>query len=221
MKKKGLLSCSVISIIVIPILLNYFIVGNSYYSKASNDGWISFFGSYASSIITGIITLVVMRKTIIDGRKNLEKSIEENKKLQTRNERINLTNEIATLVGEYCQDICKYYYDCKDAERYDRKSRKLEDEKRNGLLDNDEYQLKRDRLEKDRVRGNRGKAISILFIIQIKLKNIPEAEEVVNLMCKIHNDYVFSLVRYNEFEDNIEELKSKTSDFIKNYLEKQ
>ncbi|NLY44631.1 MAG: hypothetical protein GX053_01360 [Tissierella sp.] len=56
-------------IILIPLLLNTVIINNNLYSKASNDGWASFFGGYIGALVSGSVTLITVTWTIGETRR--------------------------------------------------------------------------------------------------------------------------------------------------------
>lgn len=60
-------------VILVPILMDYLILGNQIQSNATNGEWIGFFGGYFGSIIGGIITLAVFWGTVWDNKKQSEK----------------------------------------------------------------------------------------------------------------------------------------------------
>jgi hypothetical protein len=55
--------------ILIPLIVNRVIINNNFHSKASNDGWISFYGSYLGGILGGFGTLVGVLITLRETRK--------------------------------------------------------------------------------------------------------------------------------------------------------
>ncbi|MGG4106958.1 hypothetical protein AAXB25_23970 [Paenibacillus lautus] len=67
-KNVGLL-LSIILIICTPLLINEFIVNSDFYSKASNDSWVSFLGSYLGGIFGGIATLTAVVITLKETNK--------------------------------------------------------------------------------------------------------------------------------------------------------
>lgn len=209
----------VIGIIIMPILINYLIINNNFFSKAGNDGWASFWGSYLGAIFSGIITLIVMYVTIIDGRKNTKKAIDFNRYMQFRNEKIALTNEIANLIGEYCQDISKYHYECKEGERNREYKRKLYDQKYNGYISIEEYSQKMTEIMHEERRADRSKSIAILYTIRIKLKNIDLAKELVKQLEHIHKSAYEN--DNDSFEDEIHILQNKATRFIELFLEEK
>lgn len=56
-------------LIILPLAINNFIINNNYYSKATNDGWASFFGSYLGGILGGFGTLASVLITLRETRK--------------------------------------------------------------------------------------------------------------------------------------------------------
>lgn len=68
----------IVSIVILPQL------------ETSND-WIGFWGSYAGSVVGGIITLLVMKKTLESNRQN-----------QERDEKRQLCMYIVKLVSDFC-----------------------------------------------------------------------------------------------------------------------
>ncbi|GIO31342.1 hypothetical protein J2TS6_24830 [Paenibacillus albilobatus] len=55
--------------IIIPLIVNGIIINNNFYSNASNDGWVSFFGSYFGGILGGFGTLIGVLITLRETRK--------------------------------------------------------------------------------------------------------------------------------------------------------
>lgn len=132
-KKHIIILCGLV--IVLPLILQYAIFANSIESNASNDGWASFLGSYIGGVFGGGMTLAAVLISVRETRRIQEENKEESSKrvaeatfrdsarikkiqrgnevLQKRKERIEFCNNVAELVGRYCADISKYFYDCK------------------------------------------------------------------------------------------------------------
>ena len=66
----------VVILIILPLLIEKFIVNNEFLSKASNDGWIAFLGSYIGGIIGGMGTLIAMVVTTRETRRIQRKNEE-------------------------------------------------------------------------------------------------------------------------------------------------
>ena len=66
-------------IILVPILMDYLILGNQIQSNATNGERIGIFGCYFASILGSVITLAVFWGTVWDNKKQAEK--EEKSKL--------------------------------------------------------------------------------------------------------------------------------------------
>ncbi len=69
-----------IVIILLPLILDWLIIGNHFPSNLSNNEWVTFLGSYCGGVIGGCITLFVLYKTLEDNKKSLQKTLEDNKK---------------------------------------------------------------------------------------------------------------------------------------------
>ncbi|MBU3103063.1 hypothetical protein [Clostridium gasigenes] len=107
-KNKTYIIIGIIIVFILPILINIFIINNNFYSKAGNDGWISFLGSYIGGIFGGLVTLIALTKTTKQSQEYQQASFElsrgiqnqsmsESRKLlmiQTLNEKINDYNKI-------------------------------------------------------------------------------------------------------------------------------
>lgn len=95
-------------ILIVPLLIDWLVIHNRIPSNISNPDWVSFLGNYAASIISGLITLFVLYRTLGDNRANLEKSlaaskkeiddtIRANKELQEKQELLNEKAQIYSL----------------------------------------------------------------------------------------------------------------------------
>ncbi|WP_415292049.1 hypothetical protein [Clostridium perfringens] len=92
--------------IAIPLLLNHGPINSDYPSKASNDGLISFLGSYLGGIFGGVGTLIALYITV----KQTREIQQVNRLQQEKSERKQLVAEIETLIGKYLADIGFYFY---------------------------------------------------------------------------------------------------------------
>lgn len=66
--------------ILLPLILDWLIIGNHFPSNLSNNEWVTFLGSYCGGVIGGCITLFVLYKTLEDNKKSLQKTLADNKK---------------------------------------------------------------------------------------------------------------------------------------------
>lgn len=77
MKKKNLLILLVsIGIIILPVVIDWLILGNEFPSNISNSDWASFFGGYIGALVSGIISLVGIAWTIRFTREQNQKERE-------------------------------------------------------------------------------------------------------------------------------------------------
>lgn len=79
---------AILIIMGLPFFIQFSVIDNNWLSKASNDGWASFFGSYLGGVIGGIGTLIAMLVTTRETRRIQEENKEmqnENKELQVKN----------------------------------------------------------------------------------------------------------------------------------------
>lgn len=98
----GIIVVFLICPLVIALMLNFRLINTD-----TTNEWIGFWGGYLGAIIGGIITLFVLFKTLDD-----------NKKLQERDERINFLDNLGDLVADYITSLQDYnkkltdYIDC-------------------------------------------------------------------------------------------------------------
>ncbi|MDB8791834.1 hypothetical protein PN398_14000 [Romboutsia sp. 1001216sp1] len=219
-KDKFILLILAVIAIIVPIAFMCFY-------KGSKD-WIDFLGTYTGSILSGLITLFIMFRGIKSGKEDLQTSIAENKSLQLRTEKIAFSNEIANLVGEYCCDISRYYYDCISAEHFEKSKENLENSYSRGEISEDDYKTQLNKLESNKVHADRSLSITIFFKLDIMLKNIVGTKNLLETLKKVHNTYFyinnrFELANQNNgrdaFDESLEILRNETSKFIKTYTE--
>lgn len=111
-KKSKLIFGVLFIIIAMPFLVWGLTEYTNYHTLFSENAhtWIGFFGSYTGAIAGGYITVLVMDETIKNGDANLEKSINENKILQQRNERVEFCNELASIIADFCSESKNNFY---------------------------------------------------------------------------------------------------------------
>ncbi|EFF65382.1 hypothetical protein HMPREF7545_1753 [Selenomonas noxia ATCC 43541] len=194
-------------VVLLPVILQYTVFANNIISNTSNDGWASFLGSYIGGVFGGGMTLTAVLISIQETRRIQEENkIEsrtrlartefrdsirtnkiqhENEILQKRKERIGFCNEIAELIGRYCADISRYFYDC----RFEPKLA-------------------------DRIVSN-----ECFFILNIKLKDIDIAKNLLDELNDVHNA-VWSNDRELEYiTEATSNLMTITVSFINAYIE--
>lgn len=79
-EKWKIVLAAIVIVIGVPLFFQYVIVGNEIPSNASNDGWISFFGSYLGGIIGGAATLMGVVYTIKRTKEESDKEREREKR---------------------------------------------------------------------------------------------------------------------------------------------
>lgn len=82
---KKFIMISIAIVVLLPILVNFVIINNNFYSKASNDGWISFWGSYIGGIFGGVGTLIALNITVSNSQKYQEDSFQLTRDIQKEN----------------------------------------------------------------------------------------------------------------------------------------
>lgn len=118
---------AVVVVFILGMLIAFFVVENSYPSKASNDGWLGFLGAMFGSIISGAITFLVLFINRNDARKSAEANKIQTDHIQSENRQqfqesmkqqsailkyqcnmklcddvMNLTAELINLTRDYC-----------------------------------------------------------------------------------------------------------------------
>lgn len=265
-----------IGVLIIILAMPFLVWGLTEYSNfhtlfSKNPSiWIGFFGSYTGAIAGGYITLLVMDETIKNGDANLEKSINENKILQQRNERVEFCNELSSIISNYCSETDKFikfitlakgskvdlenhkkYLEIAENELNEAKLKfkdishakttiKCSDnlgqilntsmntisEKQNlvsqfkSLYDSSNLELKTN-LEK----ANSIDISSLYFLLKIKLKNIEESKNLLELISDIYSSYIHyidsSNLDYIQLKyKQVNQLLNETTQFIDSYINK-
>lgn len=65
---KLILLVIILILLVIPVFVNWAVINNDFYSKATNDSWVSFLGSYLGGILGGFATLIGVLITLKSSR---------------------------------------------------------------------------------------------------------------------------------------------------------
>lgn len=222
---RWLISLSIIMPIATTILTSF--LPNPFKTFTTSNDWIGFFGSYTGAIIGGLITLMVMNTTIENGDRNLEISIDQNEKIQNKNNKIAFCNDIATIVSAFCASIRTLSVNSRLAnqlfgeythwsDEYTLRKEKLKSY-RNMYSSGDKIllQLEEDfkSLEK-RLNDSKSHYISALhdvpnsspleylFLLKIKLKDIESAKELIEKTDKLNAD----IDKYIQPKDNPREI---------------
>ena len=104
--KKGSIVLLVIIVMgVIPFVLGCMISSPVFKNFVGGDSWIGFWGSYLGSIVSGMITLFVLFKTLESNKKDLEQTFIENKRIQQRQEKMDHCDKRIKLSSSYTNDV--------------------------------------------------------------------------------------------------------------------
>lgn len=79
-KNKIIIAILIVLILVAPFIIQYGVINNNFISKATNDGWALFWGSYLGGLFGGIGTLIALYITV----KQTREIQDENKDIQER-----------------------------------------------------------------------------------------------------------------------------------------
>ena len=205
-KKKYMIILFVL-VVILPVILQYAVFANSVASNASNDGWASFLGSYIGGVFGGGMTLAAVLISVRETRRiqqensrenriraarddmnnsaRIMRNQQENDLRQKRKERMAFCNDIAEMVGRYCADISKYFYDCK-----------FNPENANRIV-----------------------SIECLFTLNIKLKNIEAAKDLVKALNDVHNAAWSNDRELDYITEATSNLMTMTDRFINAYIE--
>ena len=88
LKKENIVLLAIAVMGILPFILGCAISSPVFKNFVGGDSWIGFWGSYLGSIVSGMITLFVLFKTLESNKEDLEKTFIENKKMQQRQEKI-------------------------------------------------------------------------------------------------------------------------------------
>ncbi len=232
-------------LILIPFALGYLISIKSIIPNFSqSNDWIGFLGSYTGGILGGLCTLVVMYFT----RKDTRDIQEENKALTLKIQEENnynlkkqFTDELIKLIADYITDINKFFCDqyLKYANQtYNKFNKKKEHkcilddpkelEKLSSLVSEDKKIIINytEEIKNEIPKINREKSVNIYYILDMRLKNINGTEQIWESINRIHNNLCHleedtnRYEREKEFQNEIDNLKNLTMQFIENYLKK-
>lgn len=152
----------------------------------TND-WIGFWGGYAGSIVGGLITLVVMRSTLINSQK-----------LQDVARNQELCDRLAQLVSIYCREMLSYRGRWKNLYR----------ESNGEAIDQD---------KKIKFHATSEAARQPYFELEIMLLHIPEAAQLLTYMKKLLDDTKFADLSVKEADEKLQNLRREANSFITIY----
>lgn len=158
--------------------------------ETSND-WIGFLGGYLGSILGGIITLLVMKKTLTSS-----------KEMQYRDERRQLCNHIASLASDFCIELMAY-----------RSKWKLLYDQSNGQAIDAEKKIE--------LGATTEKPRRIMFEMEILLYDIESASECLEHMKYLLKDAEITRKTLQETEELLTEFREKIQTFISCYLKER
>lgn len=105
LKKENIVLLAIAVMGIIPFILGCAISSPVFKNFVGGDSWIGFWGSYLGSIVSGMITLFVLFKTLESNKKDLEQTFIENKKIQQRQEKMDYCDKIIKLSSSYANDV--------------------------------------------------------------------------------------------------------------------
>ncbi len=105
LKKENIVLLAIAVMGIIPFILGCAISSSVFKNFVGGDSWIGFWGSYLGSIVSGMITLFVLFKTLESNKKDLEQTFIENKKIQQRQEKMDYCDKIIKLSSSYANDV--------------------------------------------------------------------------------------------------------------------
>lgn len=105
LKKENIVLLVIAVMGIIPFILGCAISSPVFKNFVGGDSWIGFWGSYLGSIVSGMITLFVLFKTLESNKKDLEQTFIENKRIQQRQEKMDYCDKIIKLSSSYSNDV--------------------------------------------------------------------------------------------------------------------
>ena len=125
MKKKILMLIVVsVTIIIVPIFLDYCILGNKINSNVSNEIWMAFFGSYFGGLFGAVATMMVLFDT-----QNSRRKIEEKNKKEQEEERklsirpcLQVREKVIGMIEHLCSGNNAYYISYEKGEMKQRRN---------------------------------------------------------------------------------------------------
>lgn len=121
MKKnwKEILLWGIILIVIIPLIMAYLLSFRLIITDTTNE-WIGFWGGYLGALFGGIITLYVMYKTNELSREHIELTLENEKYLEKRREKIDFSNYVIEKMASITANVEESAFnacECKDTDK--------------------------------------------------------------------------------------------------------
>lgn len=194
-------------VVILPVILQYTVFANNIASNTSNDGWASFLGSYIGGVFGGGMTLAAVLISVRETRRIQQENSRENRiraarddmtnsarirEIQQGNDLLQKRKECIAFCNEIAELIGRY---CADISQYFYDC-KFEPKLANRIVSNECF-----------------------FILNIKLKNIDIAKNLVDELNNVHNA-VWSNDRELEYiTEATSNLMTMTVRFINAYIE--
>lgn len=179
---------AILLFIVIPAITAVIVSVSIFPCLETNNDWIGFLGSYFGSILGGIITLLVMQKTLTSS-----------KEMQRRDERRELCNHIASLSSDFCIELMAYR---------SKWNMLYKESKGQGI----------DAEKKVELRATTEKPRRIMFEMEILLYDIRAANECLDYMKYLLCDAELTKKSLQETEELLNKFRQRIRTFIRNYL---
>lgn len=121
MKKnwKEILLWGMVLIIIIPLIIAYFLSFRLIITDTTNE-WIGFWGGYLGALFGGLITLYVMHKTNELSREHFELTLENEKRLENRKEKVDFCNLVIEKMASVTANVEESAYkacECKGTDK--------------------------------------------------------------------------------------------------------
>lgn len=112
---KEILLWGIVLVVIIPLIIAC-LFNIPLIKTATQNEWIGFWGGYLGALFGGFITLYVMRKTNEVSREHLELSLDNEKQLEKRKEKLDFCNYVIkklSLIVENIEETSYKAHDCK------------------------------------------------------------------------------------------------------------
>ncbi|WKY44195.1 hypothetical protein Q5O14_16450 [Eubacteriaceae bacterium ES2] len=228
------LVCSAFVLIIFPIFLDFVVFGNSIPSSLTNGEWSAFLGSYFGGALGGIGTLLAVYFTTKETRKiqtDTQEQIAHNRALTEKKERKEFADEIAKTVSIYISSI-RLFFDKRHSfitkkNKIDQLNKEISQDKKMNFSGNfsiydDKYKVIK-KLENDinNLNFDRSYSVEKYYLLQIFLKNIELAKDLLEDLDKVHTSSLDSKISKKDFGGLSNALINSTMSFCQNYVENE